>query len=322
MDRHFADSLMAAIEEKGSPICVGLDPRLDRLPANILTDYGPNDPLGAVRTYCMGVLQAVAPVAPIVKINIAYFEVFFGAGVSLYYELVHHAHELGMLVIGDIKRADVGHTAEMYAQAHLCDPPKSSPPKSGPPKCGPPDSDPLESVSAITPKHIPDAVTLNAYFGIDGLKPFIDAAETFGRGLFLLVQTSNPSAVEVQGLRVHNGETVCEHVAKRVEEWGSGLVGASGYSSIGAVAAPHGAESMRKLRDRMPHAIFLVPGFGAQGRTAEDVAPCFNSDGRGALIAASRSVIYAFEKDQASDWVQSIGRACREFADQVGVLVK
>jgi orotidine-5'-phosphate decarboxylase len=188
----------------------------------------------------------------------------------------------------------------MYAQAHLADP---------------------VEIDGMTASHMPDAITLNGYFGSDGVQPFMDAAGKFGRGLFLLVQTSNPSARQIQGIAAADGESVCESMARLVSDWGASLVGKSGFSSVGAVASPHSADSMRRLRERMPRAILLVPGFGAQGRGAADVAPCFNAEGRGALIAASRSVIYAFEKDDSADWRTSVARACRAFADEVGALV-
>lgn len=310
---HFADRLAAAVQRKRTPTCVGLDPQYTHLPAEITEQQGLNDPtdrecvIDAVVEFCRRVLRVVAPLVPAVKINSAFFEQYYWEGTEAYYELTQEAKSKGLLVIGDIKRADVGHSAERYAQAHL-------------------GGGGFEDLAADM---IPDAVTVNPYFGYDGVRPFIEVARKEGKGVFVLVQTSNESSSEVQGLKLADGGTLVENLAQRVNGWAGdhGLIGASGYSALGAVVSPTNVESTRRLRALMPHCWFLVPGFGAQGRTAEDLAPCFRPDGTGALITASRSVLYAYKDVKylemyASEWEKCVERACKDFVTAVNTATR
>lgn len=312
---HFADRLLTAIESKNAPVCVGLDPVIERLPNSILHAHGLDDvrsaksgaaPItenartaqaAAVEDFCGKVMEVVAPIVPAVKINIAFFEKFGPAGLDAYERLTALGHETGLVVIGDVKRADIGNTSAQYAEAHLEDTP-----------CG----------------SGPDAITVNPYFGWDSVAPFVEVALKRSRGLFVLVQTSNPSAREVQDMQTSGGESVCQSVARLVESWASadGLVGRSGYSAIGAVVSPRDVPSTRLVRELMPHCMFLVPGFGAQGRTAEEVGHCFQRDGRGAIVAASRSVLFAYGealyRDRpADDWRLAVRAACTDLVTQV-----
>lgn len=308
MSEHFADRLLSEIKKKKTPACVGLDPVYEHLPTAIreLPDF--NDPgdteaaLDAVLEFSRMVIKTVAPIVPAIKINSACFERYYGEGVDAYVELVQEAAEAGLIVIGDCKRGDVGHTAELYAQAHLADP----------------DFDNLDHLIA------PDAITVNSYLGLDGLKPFLTVCREEGKGVFALVLTSNESAREVQGFMDGDGRTLSEHIAGLINKWSGddGLVGKQGYSSLGAVVAPRNAEMARRLRALMPRCIFLVPGYGAQGLTAADLAPCFKSDGTGALVSASRSVIYAFdspryEQPAATSWLKAVEAACKDFAADI-----
>jgi orotidine-5'-phosphate decarboxylase len=302
-----------AIQEKNAPVCVGLDPLIERFPPAVLQDVGLSlgpdgalqagaDPIGcadALRAFGREVIRVVAPHVPAVKINIAFFERYHVEGVRAYLDLVRCAREAGLLVIGDIKRADIGHSSTQYARAHLLD-------------------NPGAEVAA------PDAITVNPYFGFDTIRPFIDIARQEGRGLFVLVQTSNESAAEVQNLALPDGLTLGEHVAGLVQSWAGadGLVGRSGYSCVGAVVSPRDLASTERIRTLMPQCVFLVPGFGAQGRTAQEVATCFRSDGTGAIVNASRSVIYAHNIEPygerfASDWPRAVEAACRDFVTAV-----
>ncbi len=311
MTRNFGDRLLEAIRRKKTPVCVGLDPLPERFPevlrvsaAEPRTSVRATPPsesasaaANALVAYGRGVIDAVAPLVPAIKINIAFFEPFGPDGIAAYQTLIASAHRAGLIVIGDVKRADIGHTSAQYAKATLDGP---------------------EDDIAIA-----DAVTVNPYFGWDGVGPFIDAARVSGRGVFVLVQTSNESAARVQGLTLADGSILCHSVAHMVEAWASaeGLVGDRGYSCVGAVVSPRDLESTIRIRALMPHCIFLVPGFGAQGRTAEEVARCFKSDGTGAIVAASRSVIYAYEEsrfhEHAADWKRCIAEACKEFIADV-----
>lgn len=309
VNTHFGDRLVQAIREKEAPACVGLDPLIERLPADVLSESGilpgsdakqpSSADLGAAAdallTFGRGIIRAVAPIVPVVKINIAFFERYYAEGISAYYELVRYAREAGLIVIGDVKRADIGHSTTQYAHAQL-----------GGPEPG-----------ALT---VPDAVTVNPYFGQDAIRPFIDIAREKGRGLFVLVQTSNESAAEIQGLALSDGSTVCQRVAALVHAWATegGLVGSSNYSSIGAVVSPRDLASTERVRALMPQCVLLVPGFGAQGRTAREVAKCFNADGSGAIVNASRSVIYAYREERyrdahGDDWMACVRGACEDF---------
>lgn len=315
MAGNFADNLLAAINEKKAPVCVGIDPVFARLPSEINEDPELNDEadseaaLDAVLEYCRKVLRVVAPIVPAVKLNIAYFERYYSEGVFAYYELVEEAANLGLTVIGDVKRGDVGHSAELYARSAL----------------GDPDFSDLDELVA------PDAVTVNGYVGLDGVKPFIDVASKEGKGVFVLVRTSNPSAAVIQDAELASGGRVCELLGQQVEEWAGaeGLVGEAGYSCVGAVVAATDREQTMKLRAMMPSCFFLVPGWGAQGASPEDVAACFKSDGTGALVSASRSVIYAYDEEIAgmkyiemypSDWAECVGHACKDFVAEVSKL--
>jgi orotidine-5'-phosphate decarboxylase len=197
-------------------------------------------------------------------------------------------------VIGDVKRGDVGHTAEMYATAHLEEP--------------------------VDDGNVPDAITIGGYFGRDGAAPFIESAKRQGRGVFVLVRTSNPSAAVIQDAAMSDGRRVHELVAAEVARWAteSGTIGRNGYSAVGAVVATRNAVDAAKLRALLPQSWLLVPGYGAQGGRAEDFAPYFKADGSGALIAAGRSVIFAYiivhqYAASGSNWQACIEQACKEF---------
>jgi len=298
--QHFGDRLSRAIREKNAPVCVGLDPLLDRLPPSLGTAKV-TDAASAARVlldFGRGVIDAVAPLVPVLKINIAFFERYRADGFRAYHELVREARSAGLIVIGDVKRADIGHTSAQYAAGQL-------------------GGDPL-----MPDDDLPDAITVNPYFGWDGVWPFIEAARESGRGVFVLVQTSNASAEAVQGIPGPAGLSMCQHVAQLVEGWATtdGLVGESGYSSVGAVVSPRDVPSTIRIREMMPHCFFLVPGFGAQGRSAEEVVRCFQSGG-GAIVAASRSVIFAHEDRKwtpaARDWKDAVHAACKEFIETV-----
>jgi len=292
-NEHFADRLLAAIKRKGTAACVGIDPVYERLPAQLLEGRrAGREPIETVRAFCRSVLEAVEPTVPVVKLQSAYFERYGHAGVRLYFELAEYARRrLGLLVIGDVKRGDIGSTAEAYAAAHLCE------------------------------KAAPDAITVNGYFGADGLAPFVEAARRANKGIFVLVRTSNPSAAAIQDFSDAAGKRFYEHIAGQVASLGraEGLVGRQGYSCIGAVVGATYPEEARRLRELMPQQIFLVPGYGAQGASGEDCAAAFKTDGTGAIVSASRSVIYAHQRPEYADadWLSAIGQAASDFAADI-----
>lgn len=299
----FADRLLAAIEEKGSPVCVGLDPVYDRLPDELKTpDATVDDELDAIEDFCGEVIGLVSPHVPAVKPQIAYFERYGPGGLAAYYQAVYDAQQAGLMVIGDVKRGDIGSTAEGYADAHL----RTIREKDGHP----------HTWSA-------DAITTNGYFGEDGLAPFIQAARENGRGLFVLVRTSNPGGAAIQDFEGAgpggSGKKFFVHMAEQVARLGDaeGLVGQCGYSAIGAVVGATYPDEARMLRQVMPRQIFLVPGYGAQGATAADCAAAFDASGRGAIVNASRSVIYAYAKNKSIPWQRAVEEAAQTFAADV-----
>ncbi len=289
---NFSDRLLSAVEAKGSPVCVGIDPNFDYLPDELRRDGSDaSQQLRALRVFSEEVLRIVQPHVPAVKPQSAYFEAYGPAGVEAYYGIVRRARELGLIVIGDVKRQDIGSTASAYAAGHL------------------------------TAAEAPDAVTVGGYFGEDGLMPFIEAAREAGRGLFVLVRTSNPSAADLQDITDPHGKALYEHMAELVARLGrgDGLVGSGGYSAVGAVVGATCPDQARELRKVMPEQIFLVPGYGAQGATAADCAASFKPDGTGAIVNASRSVLYAHRRPEYSElpWRQALESAARDFARDI-----
>jgi orotidine-5'-phosphate decarboxylase len=295
--KNFADKLIEIIKEKNTPVCVGLDPQLDLIPEEIRLSVSNPPPGNKLKTVTEALYQfnhtiidIISPHIGIVKPQIAFYEALGQWGVKAYIDTAKYAHEKGLIVIGDIKRADVPHTAEAYARAHLGE------------------------------VYGTDAVTVNPYLGEDSLSPFIKESQALGKGLFVLVKTTNPSSADFQELQISNGKKLYEHVAEKVTQWGKPLIGDSGYSSIGAVV---GATAGRELRGIMPNAFFLVPGYGAQGATNDDVKQCFNTDGYGAIISASRSIIYAWtyspwkEKYGQKKWEQAVEAATIEMKNKL-----
>lgn len=293
-----ADRLIERIREKGSPVCVGLDPVFSKLPSVLRDGVSAEDVSGelqAIEAYCDGVLWAVAEHVPAVKPQMACFERYGSAGVELFFKVVQEAKRCGLMVIADAKRGDIGTSSAHYGRAFF----------------------------ELSQDRCSDALTINSYLGVDGMLPMIDAAVAQGCGVFALVRTSNPGGDALQGLKLEDGRTVGEAVADFVAEAGRNHIGASSYSSVGAVVGATKVSDMQALRQRMPQQIFLVPGYGAQGGTAADVQACFNADGQGALITASRSVIYAFDDKQgeSGDWTMAVEEAALAMKQDVAAVV-
>ncbi|MFW5681614.1 MAG: orotidine-5'-phosphate decarboxylase [Phycisphaeraceae bacterium] len=286
--QHFADRLNNAVDRIGSPVCVGLDPVLERLPAAV----GWDSPTQRIEAFCHGVIEAVSGQVAMVKPQLACFERYGSAGWAVYERVVAHARAAGLLVLADAKRGDIGISAAHYAAALL------------------------------EGEHAADAMTVNPYLGPDTLEPFVDTAARVGGGVFALVRTSNPGSDALQALQLADGRTVAQAVADTVRELGRPHVGRCGESLLGAVVGATKADDAAALRKRMPEQVFLLPGYGAQGATADDVRASFheNREGeplpRGAIVTASRSVIYAFD-EHAKDWPDAVGAAAQRFASEV-----
>lgn len=271
----FPDRLLASIRRVGAPTCVGLDPVLEKLPAAVRAEHW--EPVAAIRAFCHGVIRACAPHAAAVKFQSACFERYGGAGVTLLHHLINEAAGLGLTVVLDAKRGDIGVTADHYAAA-------------------------VVGLGA-------HAVTVNAYLGPSTVEPYLAA----GLGVFVLVRTSNPDSDAVQSPKLADGRTVAEMMADQVAALGERFVGACGLSSVGAVVGATKAEDSRALRARMRKQIFLVPGYGAQGGTAADIRAMLDerkgTDGT-ILVAASRSVIYPGGEGA---WESLVGKAAEQF---------
>ena len=300
MASHFADRLCDAVRTKKTSLIVGLDPVYSRLPPAIRNHRHMNDEfdadaaVDAIFDFCTQVMRIVAPMVPAVKINIAFFEKYLWEGIETYYSLITEADDLGLEIIGDVKRGDIGHTAELYAAAHLENPELSG----------------LEDTLA------PDAITINGYIGTDGIEPFADVANRQGKGLFVLVRTSNPSAAAIQDFADANGQKMYEKLAEIVGQIANKdqRLGEHGYSNIGMVVGGTAPDVTTALRRSYDKVWFLVPGYGSQGASAADCVRFCKPDGTGALINASRSIIYAYEKPQykeqfGEDWKRCIEQA-------------
>lgn len=281
------DRLIDAIAATQNPSVVGLDPTEALVPPQVVAEFADeieqevDDPQErpaarlavAYFEFNRAIIDAVADVVPAVKPQIAMYEALGPAGVDAYTMTCEYAASQGLYVIGDIKRGDIGSTAAAYA-GHL----------SG--VGGEPPFDPWHE----------DAVTVNPYLGTDGITPFVEAAEAADKDIFALVRTSNPSSSEIQELELADGGRVYEHVADLVEGWGAATVDDRGYSRVGAVVGATHPQEGAALRRRMPHTFFLVPGYGAQGGTARDVAGMFDADGSGAIVNSSRGIIGAWKR--------------------------
>ncbi len=304
MTDHFADRLLEASRQKGAPVCVGLDPVYERLPA-VLRDGGPADPrkdaaaaCAVIRDYCLQVIDAVADHVPAIKPQSACFERYLWPGVQVLREVISAARQRGLIVVSDVKRGDIGISAAHYAAGCLVD----------------------TAYGDLQSPLGPDAITVNGYLGDDSLEPLIEAAVAQGKGLFVLVRTSNPGSDALQTLKLADGRCVSEAVAEMTAKVGVGCVGESDYSAVGAVVGATKPADAASLRKRMAHQIFLVPGYGAQGGSAADVRACFHDDGTGALVSASRSVIYAYEK-QGGDWKDAVARGARDLREQIAAVL-
>ena len=300
MASHFADRLCEAVRAKKTSLIVGLDPVYARLPAAIREHRQMNDEfdaaaaVDAIFDFCTQTMRIVAPMVPAIKINIAFFEKYLWEGMETYYNLITEADDLGLEIIGDVKRGDIGHTAELYASAHLENPEMAG----------------LEDTLA------PDAITIHSYTGSDGIEPFAKMADKQGKGVFVLVRTSNPSAGEVQDFADADGKRMYEKVAEVVAEVANkdARIGECGYSNIGMVVGGTSPDVTTALRHKYDKVWFLVPGYGSQGASSADCVRFCKPDGSGALINASRSIIYAYEKPKyreqfGDDWKRCIEQA-------------
>lgn len=279
------EKLVERIKKLEAPIVVGLDPTLNFLPKHLL-DKAVNEKgetleaaADAIFEFNKKVVDAVYDLIPAVKPQIAMYEQFGIPGLMAYKQTVDYCHEKGLLVIGDAKRGDIGSTSTAYAIGHL-----------GKVKIGSTEIAPIDT----------DFLTINPYMGSDSVVPFVEECKKNDKGLFILVKTSNPSSGEFQDQKVGK-KAVYELVGKKVDEWGAELV-KNGYSDVGAVVGATYPEMGEVLREIMPKAYILVPGYGAQGGTAAELKPFFNKDGLGAIVNSSRGIIAAYKQDKYAEY--------------------
>ena len=290
----FADRLVAAVLKKSSPCVVGLDPRIDLMPEFVQSGRGVHSRAtvcSIISDFHEVVLDAVADLVPAVKPQLAFYEQYGLGGLEGFEKTVNAARERGLLVINDGKRNDISSTAEAYANAFLSDTAFYS-----------------------------DCITVTPYLGRDSLEPFVKACARHGKGLFVVLKTSNPGSRDFQDQPLEaTGQPLYETIAGIIEEIGKDLIGQSGYSSIGAVVGATFPEDGRRLRALMPHALILVPGYGAQGGSAESAAACFHENGRGAVVSSSRGITYANSDCDISRsaFVQVVRDRTRRMVDEV-----
>jgi orotidine-5'-phosphate decarboxylase len=289
---NFADRLGEAVERKRSQLVVGLDPRLDVLPMELRGEavLGRAAAASAVARFCKGIVDAVGPYVVAVKPQSAFFEALGSDGIRALEEVCEYARSIGLLVLLDGKRGDIGPTARAYSAAFL---------------------EPRDGAYPLA-----DAMTASPYLGLDSVEPFLAACRRHGAGVFFLVRTSNAGAADVQDATLSDGRPLWQHLAALVQEWGQALVGERGLSSVGAVVGATYPRAVSEARRLMPQSPILLPGVGAQGATPADVARAFTSGPASALVTASRSVIFAF-RDTEEDWRAAAAREAQSLATQV-----
>lgn len=292
------DRLIEKIEATKNPTVVGLDPRLGFIP-NFIKEkayelYGktPKAASWAFYEFNKAIIDAVYDLIPAVKPQVAMYEQYGPEGIKAYIDTILYAKEKGLIVIGDVKRSDIASTAEAYADGHIGR---------------------VKVEDEVHEVYHEDCITLNPYLGYDSIEPYMNHCRMYDKGLFVLVKTSNPNSGEIQDLDI-GGEKLYERVGKLVSKWGEEVMGKRGYSHIGAVVGATYPEQGTRLRQLMPHTFFLVPGYGAQGATARDLAGCFDKNGLGAIVNSSRGIIAAYQlekyKNQFSE--KEFAQAARE----------
>ncbi len=304
---HFADRLAAAIRSKGNAVCVGFDPRWESLPIEIRQRHGVETLASvavAFEEFCGRVLDIVAPLVPVVKPQSAFFESCGPEGMAVLQRLIQKARDRNLIVILDGKRNDIASTAVAYADAAF----------SG-----------TRLGGRTFPVWNADALTINPYLGRDAVEPFIQSARHVGAGLFVLVRTSNPGAGQFQDLLVSSetasARPLYQHVGEAVAAWTRENLGECGLGDVGAVVGATYPSQLATLRKLLPEVIILIPGFGAQGGKAAEIAPAFRPDGLGAIVNSSRGILFPFQPDEPR-WEARIEEATRATINALPPLCK
>lgn len=281
------DKLIDKIKETNNPSLVGLDTCVSYLPnADTIKDnYTSGEEL---LSFNKAIIDSICDIVPAVKVQVAYYEMYGIAGIKAFADTIAYAQGKGLITIADVKRNDIASTAKAYSSAYLG-----------------------KNDIGVKRSFKPDFITVNGYLGSDGIDPFIEDCINRERGLFVLVRTSNPSSDELQCLKLDDGRMVYEAMADLVEKWGKPLIGKYGYSSVGAVVGATHKEESKKLRQRLKNTFFLIPGYGAQGGSAEMLKGCFDEDGLGGIVNSSRGILCAYKQKKYSD---NFAEAAREAA--------
>jgi len=296
--------MIERIAETQNPTVAGLDPQLDYIPEHILDNNfakcGKNfqGAAGALYQFNCALIDALCDVVPAVKPQAAYYELYGDEGVRALVKTIRYAKEKGMFVITDGKRNDIGSTMQAYAAAHL---------------------GVTDIAGEQTAAFGSDALTVNGYLGTDGIEPLIRICDSYDKGIFVLVKTSNPSSGELQDMVLSTGKTVYHTLGVMCEQWGEDLKGQYGYSGVGAVVGATYPKQLLELRKELKRTFFLVPGYGAQGAGAKDVLPAFDERGLGAIINSSRAIMCAWKKEECDpgDYAGAARREAIRMRDEI-----
>ncbi|MDE7093570.1 MAG: orotidine-5'-phosphate decarboxylase [Oscillospiraceae bacterium] len=302
------DRLIAKIKETGNPSVVGLDAKLDYVPEYLIQRFQEEDGASlqtaarAIFAFNKAIIDEICDIVPAIKPQSAYYEMYGYYGMKTLAETISYAKLKGMFVITDGKRNDIGATMQAYTSAHL-----------GSVKIGDNEIEPFGA----------DALTVNGYLGTDGIKPLLEVCKSRDKGIFVLVKTSNPSSGELQD-KLIDGEPLYARMGDLCETWGADLIGEYGYSAVGAVVGATYPEQLRELRARLPHTFFLVPGYGAQGGGAEDVAGAFDENGLGAIVNSSRAIMCAYQKENCDpkEFAKAARREAIRMRDDITSYIK
>ena len=286
------DKLIEKIVDLQNPTCVGLDTSFGYLPDEMkkgVTTF--ESAAEAIAEFNMNIIDKVCDIVPSVKVQIAYYEAYGHAGLQAFEYTVNYAKGRGLVVIADCKRNDIGSTAGCYSTAYL----------------GKTDLNgkQLRAFAA-------DMLTVNGYLGYDGIKPFVDDIKKYDKSIFVLVKTSNPSSGELQNLKLENGKYIYEQMGELVSEWGKDSVGKYGYSEVGAVVGATHPEEAERHRAQLPNTFFLIPGYGAQGGSAQMLKVCFDKKGLGGVVNSSRGIICAYKdaRYRGMNYAEAARAAC------------
>jgi len=292
--KNATDLLIDKINKLQNPTVAGLDTRIEFLPENLRkTAVSGEDAAKAIVEYNCNLIDALYDIVPAVKIQSAYYEMYAHYGSHAMYTTAAYAMSRGLTVMADVKRNDIGATAEAYAAAYL-------------------------GAAGF------DYITVNPYPGYDGIKPFVDKCRENNKGIFVLARMSNPSAAQIQNLKLESGETLYEHVGELIMQWGSELIGEHGYSSVGAVVGATSPDEAKTLRKRFSTVFFLVPGYGAQGGRADGAAAAFDAKGGGAIVNNSRGIIAAYltDKYKGMSYVQAARAAALDMREDLNKAIR